>query len=256
MSRGKGRKQAKLQQQEPESKKFFVFACLHRAPIMKVAGRFQTAKEAIDRCIEFGEIDGPLYDTEIHYMDDATETYAGGSTKEVFVVTPGNDINDPCYATARERGWLGQCHTPDCGKPTSTHLVSTSTYNETPPGYFLLCAAHAAEHDANWSTVSADLGGRMSKPINIDEVSAEVKALIGSMKLGESSLEQDRKLAQPESFNLYGRRLKAEVPSPDASPRVSGQKYAGVSDALLPVHIEGSAPAKTRRRRMRTQFAS
>ncbi len=43
----------------------------------------------------------------------------------------------------------GVCETPHCQKP-GTHLVSTSTYNETPPGYFVLCDEHAAEHNEHW----------------------------------------------------------------------------------------------------------
>ena len=111
---------------------FFVVACLRERPMLKVAGRMETLKKAIDRCLELGAD----YDTEIRY---GTEQH----NKEVFLVMPGDTVNDAVYADARKNGWLSQCHTPYCGKH-GTHLVDSNSYNDTPPGCFVLCDEHAA----------------------------------------------------------------------------------------------------------------
>src|SRR5258708_612560 len=70
-------------------------------------------------------------------------------------------------------------------------------------------------------------GGRMSK-VNIDQVSAEVVALIGTMKSSESSAAHDRKLAQPK-LQLIWAALEAKQPVSGCKSKGEWAKYAGVT---------------------------
>jgi hypothetical protein len=68
----------------------------------------------------------------------------------------------------------------------------------------------------------------MSNNVNIDEVSAEVKALIGAMKSSESSAAHDRGLAQPK-LQLIWKALEAKQPVSGCKTKGEWAKYAGVT---------------------------
>ena len=119
---------------------FFVVACLRERPMLKVAGRMETLKKAIDRCLELGAD----YDTEIRY---GTEQH----NKEVFLVMPGDTVNDAVYADARKNGWLSQCHTPYCG--STEHILWTPTLTTIPrPDASSYATSMQPPYNKRWGT--------------------------------------------------------------------------------------------------------